>query len=200
MLKPVIYQTVEDGYLPTAIHHDLRGDFELRDVSYKFTADTEDLYRDLSFVIPHGLQTAITGPSGCGKTTLVRMLLGFTKPDQGSVLVDGIPLNQLSIRSYRRQLGVVMQNARMNAGSIYNIVCGGVQRSESEVWLALEQAAVADEVKLMPMQLDTILSDSGSNISGGQVRRIAIARALLPSLESSSWMRPPALWIISLKN
>ena len=177
--KPVIYQTVEDGYLPTAIHHDLRGDFELRDVSYKFTADTEDLYRNLSFVIPHGLQTAITGPSGCGKTTLVRMLLGFTKPDQGSVLVDGIPLNQLSIRTYRRQLGVVMQNARMNAGSIYNIVCGGVQRSESEVWFALEQAAVADEVKLMPMQLDTILSDSGSNISGGQVQRIAIARALI---------------------
>ena len=72
-----------------------------------------------------------------------------------------------------------MQNARMNAGSIYNIVCGGVQRSESEVWFALEQAAVADEVKLMPMQLDTILSDSGSNISGGQVQRIAIARALI---------------------
>ena len=72
-----------------------------------------------------------------------------------------------------------MQTARLNSGSIYDIICGGIQRKESEIWDALEKAAVADEVKAMPMQLETLLSDSGGNISGGQVQRIAIARALI---------------------
>jgi ATP-binding cassette subfamily B protein len=110
---------------------------------------------------------------------LVRILLGFINPDTGEVLVDGIPLHQLAIRAYRRQLGVVMQTARINSGSIYDIICGGVQRSEDQVWQALERAAIADEVRAMPMQLETLLSDSGGNISGGQVQRIAIARALI---------------------
>jgi ATP-binding cassette subfamily B protein len=95
------------------------------------------------------------------------------------LLVDGIPLELLAIRSYRRQLGVVMQTVRLNAGSIYDVICGGVHRSEHEVWQALERAALADEVRAMPMQLDTLLSESGGNISGGQAQRIAIARALI---------------------
>jgi ATP-binding cassette subfamily B protein len=107
------------------------------------------------------------------------MLLGFISPEAGELLVDGVPLQQLAIRSYRRQLGVVMQTARLNAGSVYDVICGGVQRSEAEVWQALERAAVADEVRAMPMQLETVLSESGGNISGGQVQRIAIARALI---------------------
>ena len=107
------------------------------------------------------------------------MLLGFVEPQAGELLVDGIPLSQLAIRSYRRQLGVVMQTARLNAGSIYDVICGGVYRSEADVWSALECAAVADEVRAMPMQLETLLSDSGGNVSGGQVQRIAIARALI---------------------
>jgi len=85
----------------------------------------------------------------------------------------------LAIRDYRRQLGVVMQTARLNSGSIYDVICGGINRSNDDVWEALERAAMADEVKAMPMQLETILSDSGGNISGGQVQRIAIARALI---------------------
>ena len=177
--KPVIYQSVEPGYLPSAIYHDLRGEFNFNEVSYSFPGRQELLFSNISFEIRPGEHTAITGPSGCGKTTIVRMLLGFTQPSEGHISVDGIPINQLSIRSYRRQLGVVMQNARVNAGSIYNIVCGGIQRQESDVWRALELAAIADEVRNMPMQLETILNDSGTNVSGGQVQRIAIARALI---------------------
>ena len=177
--EPVMYADVEQGYQSSALHHHLRGDFRLQHISYEFPGNSEPLFEDLCFSIPAGAHTAITGPSGCGKTTLVRMLLGFTIPQSGEILVDGIPLGQLAIRSYRRQMGVVMQTARLNAGSIYDIICGGIERDEIEIWDALERAAVADEVRAMPMQLETLLSDSGGNISGGQVQRIAIARALI---------------------
>lgn len=177
--EPVMYADVEPGYQTDAVRHQLKGEFCLQRIAYEFPGSSEPLFQNLSFSIPAGQHTAITGPSGCGKTTLVRMLLGFITPIGGEVLVDGIPLSQLAIRSYRRQLGVVMQTARLNAGSIYDVICGGVQRSEQEVWEALERAAVADEVRAMPMQLETLLSDSGGNVSGGQVQRIAIARALI---------------------
>lgn len=177
--EPVMYAEVESGYQPDAIRHQLCGDFSLRGVVYEFPGSSEPLFKGLTFTIQAGQHTAITGPSGCGKTTLVRMLLGFVTPMGGELLVDGIPLSQLAIRSYRRQLGVVMQTARLNAGSIYDVICGGIDRSEEEVWQALERAAVADEVRAMPMQLETLLSDSGGNVSGGQVQRIAIARALI---------------------
>ncbi len=177
--EPVMLATVEPGYQPEALRHTLQGQFRLQGVSYSHPGSSNPLFQNLSFTIAAGQHTAITGPSGCGKTTLVRMLLGFVSADSGEVLVDGIPLHQLAIRAYRRQMGVVMQTARLNAGSIYDIICGGVQRSEDEVWQALARAAVADEVRAMPMQLETLLSDSGGNISGGQVQRIAIARALI---------------------
>ncbi|TCD55380.1 multidrug ABC transporter [Synechococcus sp. BS56D] len=177
--EPVMYADVEPGYQTDAVRHQLKGEFRLQRIAYEFPGSSDPLFQNLSFSIPAGQHTAITGPSGCGKTTLVRMLLGFITPIGGEILVDGIPLSQLAIRSYRRQLGVVMQTARLNAGSIYDVICGGVQRTEQEVWQALERAAVADEVRAMPMQLETLLSDSGGNISGGQVQRIAIARALI---------------------
>ena len=174
-----MYADVEKGYQPDALKHDLKGEFTISNVSYEFSGAAEPLFNQLNFNIPPGKHTAITGASGCGKTTLVRMLLGFISPQGGEILVDGIPLSQLSIRSYRRQLGVVMQTARLNAGSIYDVISGGVQYSEEMIWEALERAAIADEIRNMPMQLETLLSDSGGNVSGGQVQRIAIARALI---------------------
>lgn len=177
--EPVMLAPVEQGYQPEALRHRLDGDFRLQEIGYAHPGSAKPLFQNLTLTIDAGQHTAITGPSGCGKTTLVRMLLGFISPQAGQLLVDNIPLQQLAIRSYRRQLGVVMQTARLNAGSIYDVICGGVQRSEEEVWQALERAAMADEVRAMPMQLETLLSESGGNISGGQVQRIAIARALI---------------------
>ena len=176
---PVMYADVEKGFQPDALRHSLRGEFRLHNISYEFPGSAEPLFSNLSFDIPAGKHTAITGASGCGKTTLVRMLLGFTQPQGGEVLVDGIPLTQLAIRAYRRQLGVVMQTARLNAGSIFDVVSGGLQYTDEQIWDALERAAIADEIRAMPMQLETLLSDSGGNVSGGQVQRIAIARALI---------------------
>ena len=177
--EPILYAAVEEGYQPDAIHHRLSGNFYFENINYQFPDTKISLLRDISFSVDAGSHVAITGESGCGKSTLIKMLLGFIHPDSGDVLVDNIPLTQLSIRHYRRQLGVVLQNAQSGPGTIYDVVCGGINRSEEAVWDALAMAAIADEVKKMPMQLETILSGSGGTISGGQAQRIAIARALI---------------------
>ncbi len=177
--EPVIYADVEKGYQLNAIRHELVGDFRFKEVTYKFKTSGEQLYRGLNLSIPAHLHTAITGPSGCGKTTLVRMILGFIDPEAGEIMVDNIPIHQLAIRFYRRQLGVVMQTAKLNGGSVYDIVSSGLEYDEEKIWDALDQAAVGDEVRDMPMKLETLITEGGGNISGGQVQRIAIARALI---------------------
>lgn len=175
--EPILYASVEPGYRPTTIRHHLVGGYELCNIKYGFGDNTGTLFDSLAFKIPANLHTAITGPSGSGKTTLVRMLLGFVQPQEGQIYVDGIPISQLSIRFYRRQVGVVLQMVKLIPGTVYDIVCGGVESSESAVWDALEKAALLDEVRAMPMKLHTFIN--GSNISGGQAQRLAIARALL---------------------
>jgi len=177
--EPVIYAQVEHGYEPDAVHHNVQGHFLFRDVVYKFPEASDPLYRKLNFEITPGQHTVITGPSGCGKTTIVKMFLGFIEPQGGDFLVDGIALPQLAIRHYRRQLGVVLQTAHLNAGSIYDIVSGGLATDEERIWTALESAAVADDVAAMPMKLETIVMEGAGNLSGGQAQRIAIARALI---------------------
>ena len=177
--EPVIYAEVERGYEPDAVHHNVQGHFLFKDVVYKFPGASEPLYRKLNFEINPGQHTVITGPSGCGKTTIVNMFLGFIEPQGGEFLVDGIALPQLAIRHYRRQLGVVLQTAHLNAGSIYDIVSGGLVTEEDRIWAALEAAAVADDVAAMPMKLETIVMEGAGNMSGGQAQRIAIARALI---------------------
>lgn len=177
--EPVIYAEVERGYAPDAVHHNVKGHFLFRDVVYKFPEASEPLYRKLNLEINPGQHTVITGPSGCGKTTIVSMFLGFIEPQGGEFLIDGIALPQLAIRHYRRQLGVVLQTAHLSAGSIYDIVSGGLTTDEDQIWAALEAAAVADDVAAMPMKLETIVMEGAGNMSGGQAQRIAIARALL---------------------
>ena len=177
--EPVLYADTERGYNPESIQKDLNGSFKFMDVSYEFENSTQALFTDIDFEIRPGDYTAITGPSGCGKSTLLRILLGFIEPTGGEVFVDGIPLRQLAIRYYRKQLGVVIQNSRVTNGSIYDIVCGGLEYDESIVWDALEKAAIADDINDMPMKLDTVLAEGGMNLSGGQAQRLAIARALI---------------------
>ena len=178
-VEPILITDVETGFKNSAVRKEISGSFEVSKLTYAFPDSQSLLFDQLSLSIPAGKYTAITGPSGCGKSTLMRFILGFLKPTSGEILVDGESLENLSIRSYRKQIGVVMQSASFNPGSIYDIICGGLHRSENEVWEALRKAAVDDEVRQLPMGLETLLTDSGSSLSGGQMQRIAIARALM---------------------
>ena len=175
----VMFATPEAGHDGSANLLQLQGQLHLHGVQVRYPDAPEPVLRSLNLMIPKGKYTAIIGASGCGKTTLMRCLLRLIDPEAGVISVDGVDLRQLSVRHYRRQLGVVLQNAPLPTGSIYEVVRAGRACSRDEVWEALTQASIAADVELMPMKLETIISEGAMGISGGQRQRLSLARALL---------------------
>jgi NHLM bacteriocin system ABC transporter ATP-binding protein len=121
---------------------------------------------------------ALVGPSGSGKSTLMRLLLGFDTPSEGTIYYDGQDLAGLDITAVRRQLGVVLQNSRLNAGTIFEIIAANTLITVTEAWEAAEMAGLGDDVRAMPMGMHTFVNEGGTNLSGGQRQRLIIARAL----------------------
>lgn len=175
----VMYAQPESGSGLGVQQHIIKGAFSIKGLQVSYPGRSEPILRNINLIIPEGTYTAITGVSGCGKTTLLRCLLRLMEVDAGVITVDGIDLRMLALRAYRRQLGVVLQNTPLPSGSIYEIVRAGRAFSRDEVWEALAQAAIADDIKAMAMQLETIINAGAGAISGGQHQRIALARALV---------------------
>ena len=135
----------------------------------------------MSLKIKAGEYVAIVGKTGCGKSTLIRLLLGFEAPERGAIYYDGKDMSKLDLRSLRRKIGVVMQDGSLFQGDIYsNIVISAPQLSLDEAWEAAELAGIADDIRAMPMGMQTILSEGQGGISGGQKQRLMIARAVAP--------------------
>ena len=155
----------------------LSGAIEVRNLTFGYLPDSKVL-DDVSFRIAAGEQVAIVGKSGCGKSTLVRLLLGFELPRQGAVYYDGQDLSELSLPSVRSQMGVVLQNGQLMSGDILHNIIGTNNLTLEDAWAAAEAAGIAEDIRQMPMQMHTIVSEGSSNISGGQRQRILIARAL----------------------
>ena len=156
----------------------LRGALELEGVAFRYGDDGPWVLDGLTLAIRPGEFVAVVGPTGSGKSTLVRLLLGLERPVAGRVLVDGRPLERLRIDLVRRQIGVVPQNTALLAGSLQEVIAGGSDLSLEEAWSAAEQAAVADDIRALPMGMHTLLPEGGGSLSGGQRQRLAIARAL----------------------
>ena len=153
------------------------GDVSVDGVSFSYDG-AHPVLDNVTIRAKRGETIAITGASGAGKSTLVRLLLGFERPSSGSVSYDGIDLLRRDPRQLRRALGVVMQNAQVMTNSIFRTIIGETpDLSLDDAWAAAEAAAVADDIRAMPMQMQTILAEGGS-VSGGQRQRIMIARAL----------------------
>jgi ATP-binding cassette subfamily C protein len=122
---------------------------------------------------------AFVGGSGCGKSTLLRLLLGFERPQSGSIYYDGQDLSTLDVRSVRQQLGVVLQESRVLPTDIYRNIVGSSARTIDDAWEAASMAGLAEDVKQMPMGMHTVVSEGGGTFSGGQRQRLLIARALV---------------------
>jgi len=131
----------------------------------------------LSFTVAPGSMVALVGPSGAGKSTVTRLLLGFETPEDGQVLFDGRDLQDLDLSLVRRQMGVVVQEGSILHGSILKNIIGSVSQDIDSAWAAAEGAAFADDIRAMPMGIQTIVDPS--NISGGQAQRILLARAIV---------------------
>ena len=157
------------------------GNIELSHVTFRYDPDTPDVLSNLSLKINAGEYVAIVGRTGCGKSTLVRLLLGFEKPRRGSVFYDGRDLNSIDPRSLRRNMGVVIQNGQLMQGDIFsNITLSAPQLTLEEAWEAAETAGIAQDIREMPMGMQTIISEGQGGISGGQKQRLLIARAIAP--------------------
>ena len=157
----------------------LSGNIEMSHVSFRYNSDTPLVLNDLSLKIRKGEYVAIVGKTGCGKSTLVRLLLGFEKPEQGAVYYDGKDLNSLEPKSLRKKMGIVTQDGQLFQGDIYsNITISAPALSLQDAWEAAEIAGIADDIRNMPMGMHTIISEGQGGISGGQKQRIMIARAI----------------------
>ena len=136
---------------------------------------------DFSLEIKEGEFLILVGPSGCGKSTLMRLLLGFEKPQKGAVLYDGRDIETLDVASLRRNIGTVLQDGKLFTGDIFsNIVVAAPWLTMEDAWEAAELAGIADDIRAMPMGMNTMVSEGAGGISGGQRQRILIARAVAP--------------------
>ena len=160
----------------------LSGAIELNNVYFRYNEDMPYVVDGLSLKIRQGEYVAIVGRTGCGKSTLVRLLLGFEKPEKGAIYYDGKDINKVDLRSLRRRIGTVTQDGGLFQGDIYsNIVISAPHLTLDDAWKAAEMAGIADDIRAMPMGMQTLISEGQGGISGGQKQRIMIARAIAPN-------------------
>jgi NHLM bacteriocin system ABC transporter ATP-binding protein len=159
---------------------ELEGNIEVSHVNFRYQAEGPLILNDVSLEIKKGDYVGIVGPSGSGKSTLFRLLLGFEKAESGQIYYDQQDLDNVDIRSVRRQLGVVLQSGQLMAGSIFdNIVAANPGLTVNDAWEAARMAGMEEDIKNMPMGMHTMISEGASTISGGQKQRLLIARAII---------------------
>ena len=175
-----------------------RGEIELEGASFRYGPDLPPLYSNVQLRIEAGETIAIMGPSGCGKSTLTKLLLGFYRPSEGRVLLDGIDVSHLSANELRSAFGVVPQDTVLFSGSVYdNLVMANPCATFEQVVQAARMAELHDVIQALPKGYQTEIGERGAGLSGGQKQRLAIARALLknPRIlifdEATSALDPP---------
>ncbi len=180
MAKPFLEtepEVADDKEIVTKIS----GGIELNNIYFRYNENSPYIVNNLSLKIKSGEYVAIVGKTGCGKSTLMRLLLGFEKPEKGAIYYDGKDLNKLDLSSLRRKIGTVMQSGGLFQGDIYsNIIISAPHLTLDDAWEAAEKAGIADDIRSMPMGMQTLISEGQGGISGGQKQRIMIARAIAP--------------------
>jgi len=156
------------------------GTLEFQSVAFSYPGAEVPVLSDISFTTTPGQTTAIIGSTGSGKTTLVNLIARLIDSTDGQILVDGVSIRELDPETLWRQVSVVPQRPYLFSGTIRsNLLFADPTATEEELWTALEIAQAADFVNAMPEKLDAPISQGGTNVSGGQRQRLAIARALV---------------------
>jgi ATP-binding cassette subfamily B protein RaxB len=150
-----------------------------RGISFRYSDNEPRVIADFDLYVAPGECVAIAGPSGAGKTTLLKILAGLLRPTAGTVLIDDVPLPAIGLEAYRAQIGCVLQDDRLFAGSIAENIAGFSPSPDPErIQQVAQFAAIHEEIRRMPMGYQTLVGDMGSSLSGGQMQRVVLARAL----------------------
>ncbi|MEA1672864.1 ATP-binding cassette domain-containing protein [Nitrospirillum sp. BR 11163] len=165
----------------------LSGAVELSGITHRYGPDGEPVLRNLDLSVRPGEFVAIVGPTGCGKSTLVKLLLGLERPAAGAVLYDQRDLAGLDAGAVRHQIGTVLQRTQLPPGSIHDVIRADGAASLDETWAAAVQAGLGPDIEAMPMGMHTAVPEGAHGFSGGQLQRLAIARAIV---------RKPAILIL----
>lgn len=178
-LRPILAQPPERQRADTNPGQ-LRGRVEASNITFRYDPDGPAILDRVSIRAEPGEFIAITGPSGSGKSTLLRILLGFERPESGTVAFDGFDAQALDQSILRRQLGVVLQDGEILPGDLFiNIVGAAAGRTMVDAWRAARLAGLAEDIERLPMGMHTVLDERGATLSSGQRQRLLIARALI---------------------
>ena len=157
----------------------LSGAIEIAQVSFRYDRSGPLVLDDISIAAKPGEFIALVGTSGCGKSTLLRLLLGFETPEAGGILLDGQDMRDLDVLATRRQMGVVLQNSRPLPGSLFDNIVGVCGGSLEDAWEAARKVGLAQDIEQMPMGMHTVVTEGSGSLSGGQLQRLMIARAIV---------------------
>ena len=156
----------------------LRGEVALEHVDFAY--GTEPVLRDVSFTGKPGQVIALVGPSGAGKSTTLDLLARFHDPTSGRILIDGRDLRELNLTDYRKHIAVVSQHPFLfNASIRDNILCGRPDATQADLERAAGDAQIRDFIAQLPEGYDSLVGERGCNLSGGEMQRLTIARAIL---------------------
>lgn len=173
---------IEDNFDKEKVK-EVKGDIEFKNVSFGYDKG-QTVLDNFSIHIKKGETVAFVGGSGAGKTTILNLLIGFLKPTGGKILLDGVDMEKIDLRSYREHISVVPQNTILFTGTIRENICYGMnQISDEELKQSIAAANLTDVIEKMPEGVQTMINEHGSNLSGGQRQRISIARALIRNPE-----------------
>ncbi|WP_145479607.1 peptidase domain-containing ABC transporter [Yersinia similis] len=180
LISDILSLPVEPAADPAASYPAINGNIRLKNVVFRYRPDLEPVLHDLTLSIHAGEHIGLVGPSGSGKSTVARLLQRLYNTEQGTITIDGCPINHLSPAYLRQQVGVVMQESYLfNCTVRENIAHSRPTATLAEVVNAASLAGANAFILALPLGYDTVLSEGGASLSGGQRQRIAIARTLL---------------------
>lgn len=168
---------VNNSILPL---EDMKGRVDFKDIFYKYEDSEKWTLKNFNLNVKAGESIAFVGGSGAGKSTVLNLLIGYDKPQEGKILIDGINMDNLDLNQFRKNIAVVPQNTILFSGSVRDNITYGTDGVTDEIlWQVLKDVGLDDIVSGLPNGLDSHLGEHGGNLSGGQRQRLSIARALL---------------------
>jgi ABC-type bacteriocin/lantibiotic exporter with double-glycine peptidase domain len=185
-LKPILeliepfMQAQPENSLEGRIVTSLSGDIEINNLTFRYNKNSDYILKNLNLKIKKGEYAAIVGKTGCGKSTILRLLLGFEKPEKGAIYYNNCDINSLDLGSLRQKIGVVLQNGSIFSGDIFsNIIISSPWKTMDNAWEAAELAGLKKDIKEMPMGMHTLIAEGAGGISVGQKQRLMIARSII---------------------